>query len=71
MNISWVISEEALDDQVTPEELRTIAEAWGSWRIWKSYRPNNCICSNTSDAKNLIGRIFHTLCTLYIMQEIE
>jgi hypothetical protein len=66
MNVCWVISEEALDDQVLPEELKTIGEAWGSWRIWKSHKPDNCVCSSIPEAENLVGRLFHTITTLYI-----
>jgi len=69
MKVCWVISEDVPAGLLDPKVIKDIATSWGSWKTWKEYRPENCICSSTTDAKNLISRAFHAVCTLYIMQE--
>lgn len=68
MKICWVVSEETPSGFLDPQTLKSTAPTWGSWKNWKEYKLENCICSSTADAKNLITRAFHAVCNLYIMQ---
>jgi len=69
MKVCWIISEDIPTGVLDPSVIKETAISWGSWKTWKEYRPDNCICSVTADAKNLIQRAFHAVCTLHIMQE--
>ena len=68
MNITWVISEDTPGGVLNPDLIKEIAPSWGSWKTWKEYRTENCICTDTAEANNLIKRAFHAICNLYIMQ---
>lgn len=69
MKICWVISEDIPADLLDPKVIKDTTISWGSWKTWKEYKTDNCVCTDTDEAKNLIERAFHAVCTLYIMQE--
>jgi len=69
MKVCWIISEDIPSGLIDPKDIKNTAVSWGSWKTWKEFRPDNCVCSDTNEAKNLIQRAFHAVCTLYIMQE--
>jgi len=69
VKICWVVSEEIPSKLLDPEVLKDTAISWGSWKIWKEYKLDNCICTDPDEAHKLIQRAFHAVCTLYIMQE--
>ncbi len=69
MRISWVISQEIPDDALDINIVKGVSASWGSWSTWKRYKTDNCICTNTAEAKELIKRAFHAVCNFYIMQE--
>jgi len=69
MKVCWVISESVPGDQLHPGELKTIAEAWGSWQTHEAHKTENCICSNTSEASTLTKLGFQTSVNLYISEE--
>lgn len=69
MKLCWILSEDIPADLFDPGELKTIAEAWGSWKIARTYRPDNCICSRNTEASPLIQHGFQNTCNLYIPQE--
>jgi len=69
MKVCWVISEDTPTGFLDPTVIKDTAESWGSWKVWKEYKLDNCICTSAGDAQNLIQRAFHAVSTLYIMQE--
>jgi len=69
MKVCWVISESVPGVQLNPGELKTIAEAWGSWKTHESYKTENCVCSDTNEASTLTKLGFQNSVTLFISQE--
>jgi len=68
MKVSWVIGQEIPDNALDVSIVNSIAPSWGSWKTWKRYKTDNCICTNTAEADELIRRAFHAVCNFYIMQ---
>ena len=69
MKVCWVISEDIPKGFIDPKIIKDTAPAWGSWKTWKEYKIDNCVCTSTSEVKSLIGRAFHAVCNFYILQE--
>ena len=69
MQVSWVISAEYKDTKVTPEQLNSIGNTWGSWKTWRNYSTTNVLCATDTKAQELIKRAFHSVCNFYIPQE--
>lgn len=68
MKVAWILSEDIPKGLLDPITVKNIAASWGSWKTWKEFRTDNCVCHNTTEANNLIKRALHTLCNLFIMQ---
>jgi len=69
MNVCWVLSEDIPSDLIDPQIIKDSGESWGSWKIAKTYSPDNCICSKTTEASPLVQYGFQNTCRLYITQD--
>lgn len=69
MKISWVFSENIPHDIDEYKDIKETAPIWGSWKAWKDYKIDNCVCSNFDETKKLLARAFHAVCNFYILQD--
>lgn len=70
MKISWVFDESTwIDHNVRIEDLKNIGSFWGSWKTWRNCQTDNVICSDLSEARNLLNRKFNQACNFYIPDE--
>lgn len=69
MRICWVLGQEIQDEELDAAIISEVAPSWGSWSTWKKFKTDNCICTDTGEAQELIKRAFHAVCNLYIMQD--
>ena len=70
MRISWVLSEDITADELDANTVSDICPTWGSWKTWKTFKTDNCICTNASEATDLIQRAFHAVCNFYLLKEV-
>lgn len=67
INIAWAI---AKDYQLPPRYdtrlLHAIGPIWSSWRNWRTYGSDNCICLETADIDYCVTQEYHKYCNLYI-----
>jgi len=68
MKLRWVLSEE-IPNNLDISIVQDVAQIWGSWKTWKEYKTNNCICTDTAKAMDLLKHAFHALTNFYIMQD--
>lgn len=67
MNISWVMSDNAVLDYGTDiEKLKHIGSVWGGWRTWRNCSTDNVICNDVAKALELVQRDFHKTCNFYL-----
>lgn len=69
MRVTWVLSEEILEGTLDMDIVKAVCPSWGSWKVWKEHKVDNCVCSHTGEAGNLIKRALHAVCNLYIPQD--
>jgi hypothetical protein len=69
LRICWIISQDIPNNLIDPVVIKDTGTSWGSWLTHSIYSPDNCICSNTTEAKALIQHSIQDVCTLYIMKE--
>lgn len=69
MRLCWVLSEEIQPGTLDMQIVRSVAPSWGSWKVWKNHKIDNCVCTSTSDARDLIKRAFHAVTNFYVMQD--
>lgn len=68
MKVSWIISEDISADLIDPQIIKDTGVSWGSWKIARTYTPDNCICTRNTEASPLIQHGFQNTCNLYITQ---
>ena len=71
MRITWVLADVAeVNPAIEIERLKNVGPFWGGWRTWRSYKTDNVICHEESEARNLITRNFHTRCNMYLPDSV-
>jgi len=72
INIAWVIAEDYhLPPRYGTDILHAIGPIWSSWRIWRTYGSDNCVCLETADIEFCIEQEYHEYCNLYIPDSYE
>jgi hypothetical protein len=71
MNFNWVLANGTdLSPDVDLGQLKNIGSLWGSWQTWRAYQTDNVICHNAVKALDLITKKMHTVCNLYVPNEV-
>jgi hypothetical protein len=48
-----------------------VAPLWASWRLWRSYQIDNCVCGDTDEAEFCLKYQYNHYCNLYVPNSIE
>lgn len=71
MRISWVLANNVnINPAIDLEKLKAIGPFWGGWRTWRSYQTDNVICHEESEARDLLGKNFHSRCNMYLPEKV-
>jgi len=72
MKIAWALAESLqLPPRYKIQQLQDIAPIWGSWKLWRGYNCDHCICGDTQEAQYCIDHDFYQYCKLYIPDGIN
>lgn len=72
MKVAWVFAESLqLPPKYTNNQLHDIAPIWGSWKLWRSYHCDHCICGNLEESQYCIDHEYNQYCNLYIPDVID
>jgi hypothetical protein len=65
MKFAWVLSETLqLPPKYQLKQLQDRAPIWGSWRIWRSYHCDHCVCGDQQEARYCIEHQYYQYCNL-------
>jgi hypothetical protein len=72
MRIYWVLAEQLqLPPKYTSQDLHAVAPIWASWRLWRSYQVDNCICGDIDEAEFCLQYQFNQFCNLYVPDSVK
>jgi hypothetical protein len=72
MKLAWVISETLqLPPKYHSTMLHDLAPIWGSWRVWRSYQCDNCVCGDQLESQYCIENQYNQYCNLYVPDTID
>lgn len=72
MKIAWVLSESLqLPPKYTNQQLHDVAPIWASWKLWRAYQPDHCVCGDINQAQYCIDHDYHRYTNLYIPDVLD